>query len=159
MGSKGYGYPTQSVTVMWEWCYGRIHLLLRTQYRLPWSTWNIVLASQTTVVAARRRVHSFYTDRISIKNLGSDVIPKSVVDHKRHRSGTCTLRWFNHYQCRRILNQRLFLRIRSRGGRSHGPYADSLPPSSQFQGGGGSKGEGLGLAEGDGGTRTPTYVA
>ena len=51
----------------------------------------------------------------------------------------------------------------SRGGRSNGPYADSLPLSSQFQGRGGGAGSwgggGLGPAEGEGGTRTPTYMA
>ena len=32
----------------------------------------------------------------------------------------------------------------SRGGHSNGPYADSLPLSSHFQGGGGGEGGGLG---------------
>ena len=57
------------------------------------------------------------------------------------------------------------------GGRSNGPYADSLPLSSRFQGGGvrgrgggggggGAQfGGGLRPAEGEGGTRTPTYTA
>ena len=49
------------------------------------------------------------------------------------------------------------------GGRSNRPYADSLPLSSQFQGGGrrgggGWVGGGLEPAEGEGGTRTPTYT-
>ena len=43
-----------------------------------------------------------------------------------------------------------------RGGRSNGPYADSLRPSSEIEGGGGGV---LGSAEGQGGTRTPTYKA
>ena len=44
------------------------------------------------------------------------------------------------------------------GGCTIRPYADSLPLSNQFQGGGGGGG-GLGPAEGEGGTRTPTYMA
>ena len=40
----------------------------------------------------------------------------------------------------------------SRGGRSDGPYADSLPLSDHFQGGGGGGGGGgLGLGGGEGG--------
>ena len=47
------------------------------------------------------------------------------------------------------------------GGRTIGPYVNSLPLFSRFEGGGGwsGGGGGLGPAEGEGGTRTPTYMA
>ena len=70
-------------------------------------------------------------------------------------------RLFKENQHRAIHNTPFTLQ-QPRGGRTIGPYADSHPFSSQFQGGVGGGGRswgGPGPAEGEGGTRTPTYMA
>ena len=78
----------------------------------PWTTGDVILTWQPTVVASGRHVHSLYANGVCIHDGRTDVITKGVVEPKSHLPWTFTLCWLNYYEYGWLLNNTLLFGIR-----------------------------------------------